>query len=57
MKQKLTAESEPQFPNDPETCEHKEWSPDYDYTTYPGAVKVLNSYCLGCGTPQQGSGQ
>jgi hypothetical protein len=42
---------------DPEKCAHKEWSPRYDHTTYPGAVVLLESHCLGCGTPEKGSGQ
>ena len=42
---------------DPEKCEHKEWSPRYDYTTYPGAVAFLESHCLACGMPERGSGQ
>ena len=46
----------PQSTIDPDTCNH-DWSPEYDYKTYPGSVKVLESYCLKCGTPSRGSGQ
>lgn len=40
----------------PDTCNH-DWSPEYDYKTYPGSVTILDSYCLKCGTPARGSGQ
>ncbi len=46
----------PQPNINPNTCKH-DWSPEYDYKTYPGSVKVLESYCLKCGTPSRGSGQ
>ena len=45
------------YPLDPTGCKHEEWSSRYDYKTYPGSVKVLESYCLKCGTPSRGSGQ
>lgn len=50
------AAAQPPGDADAKPCKH-EWSPEYDYETYPGAVKVLNSYCLKCGTSAKGSGQ
>ncbi len=42
---------------DIEKCTHENWSSRYDYKTYPGAVKIVESYCLSCGIYETGSGQ
>ena len=45
------------FEFEPDSCKHKRWSPDYDYSDPGGGVSIVNSYCLDCGPPQKGSGQ
>ncbi len=44
----------------PELCQHKEWTPDYVYSRGPNGeaqCRVVDSYCVECGTKQRGSGQ